>query len=43
MANEYAELLADEMSQAFNTFKEMSEETAQILETLFESLTIKKQ
>lgn len=42
MANEYAELIADEMSQSFNTFKEMSEETAQRLETLFESLTIKK-
>lgn len=43
MANEYAELLADEISQSFNTFQEMSEETAQTLETLFESLTIKKQ
>lgn len=43
MANEYAELLADDMSQAFNTFNEMSEETAQTLEKLFESLIIKKQ
>ena len=41
-ANEYAELLADETLQAFNTFQEMSEETAQRLETLFENL-IKKQ
>lgn len=38
MLNEYAELLADEMSQAFNTFQGISEETAQRLETLFESL-----
>lgn len=33
MTNEYAELLADEMSQAFNTFKEMSEETETINNT----------
>lgn len=41
MANEYAELLADEISKSLNTSIEMSEETAQTLETLFDSLIIK--
>lgn len=38
MVNEYSELIAGEMSQAFNTFHEMSDETAQRLETIYKNL-----
>jgi iron uptake system EfeUOB component EfeO/EfeM len=38
MVNEYSELIAGEMSQAFNTFHEMSDETARRLETIYKNL-----